>query len=191
MHWLNMIVVAFIYAFVGSLIGLAYALLTGVDMSSRSNVAPFAALFGPVLLLVLAAMRKLMRERDIPIARAIYHTLLITFAAPVFLYGAQLIAAAASATRVAWAFERAFEVLKYWSAPLVFVFAVLYGIWRVIEHEEHRMRRASGPSGGPNGTPPSGSGNPGGQPTTAQHAKANGSSSESSGTLRRMAEVVG
>lgn len=191
MHWLNMIVVAFLYALVGSLIGVAYALLTGADMSSRANVVALAGFAGPVVLVVIVAFRKLARESDIPITRAIYHTLLITVAAPVLLYGAQLIAAAASATRVAWAFERAFEVLKYWSAPLVFVFAVLYGIWRVIEHEEHRMRRASGPSGGPNGTPPSGSGNPGGQPTTAQHAKANGSSSESSGTLRRMAEVVG
>lgn len=131
MHWLNLIVIAFLYALVGALIGVSYALLTGADMSSFGNVVAFAAVFGPVLVLVLAALRKLARStvREAPLAHVIYRTLLITVAVPVLMHGAQLIAGALDVLKVA----RSFEVLKYWSAPLFFTIAVMYGIWRVID----------------------------------------------------------
>lgn len=144
MNWLNMIVGVFLYVFVGSLIGVSYALITGADMSSRANVTAIAGFAGPAVLVVIVAMRRLMRETDIQITRAIYHTLLITVAAPVLLYGAQLIAAAADAPKVA----RSFEVLKYWSTPLFFTVAVMYGIWRVIEGNRPRAISTNGRSGG-------------------------------------------
>jgi membrane protein YdbS with pleckstrin-like domain len=155
MHWLALLMYAFLYAFVGSIIGLAYALLTGADTASLSNVMGFATVFGPVVVLVIAGCRKLARVRhhEVPITHAIYHTLLLTFAAPVFMYGGQLIAGAFDATKVA----RVFQVMKFWSIPMVFIFAVFYGIWRVVEG--NRPRTASPTGGGPSGptsTPPSG-----------------------------------
>lgn len=179
MHWLNMIACALLYALVGSLIGTAYALITGADMSAFENVAVWAGFIGPIVLVVIAAFRKLMRESDVPITRAIYHTLLITFAAPVLLYAAQLIAVAAGVSTLA----RVFEALKYWSIPPVFVVAVLYGIWRVIEGNRPRATSASGRSGG--APPPTGDGDSRSAP--AVHRDAAGESSPGDGQRRMIA----
>lgn len=188
MHWLTLLILAFAYAIVGSLVGSAYALLTGAEtMRSFSSVMTFGVLFGPVVAVAIAVFRKLAQESTIPIARAIYHTLLVTVAAPVLMYGAQLLAGAFDVPNVA----RSFEVMKYWMMPLVFIAAVFYGIWRLVEHEARRQeRRASGSTGGPSSAPPSGSGNPGGQPTTAQRADASGSSSEPPNTSRVVTAAV-
>ena len=160
MHWLALIMYALLYALVGMVIGASYALFTGADQSSLGSVVGVGVVFGPVIVLVIAAFRKLARDTgfQIPIARVIYHTILISFAAPVLLYGAQLVAGAFDAPKVA----RSFEVLKYWSIPSVFITAVMYSIWRLVRHEERiHTRGASGSPGSPSGTLPPGSSDPG------------------------------
>lgn len=175
MHWF---IFALFYVIVGGIIGSAYAWMTGASGPTRAEVAALAGTFGPAILMVMAGVRKVMRESDEPFARWVYHTLCVTFAAPMLCFGASLLCNAIGAL---W-FARLFKGLSYWSIPIVFVVAASFGLWRATRAFDRRF--ATGSTHGPSGTPPSGSGNPGGQPVTSQRAEATDSSNEPPGVLR-------
>lgn len=175
MQW---IIFALLYVLVGGIIGSAYAWMTGASGPTRAEVVAWAAIFGPAILLVMYGFREAARKTGIPLARSFYHTLLVTFAAPMFCFGASLLL---SALGVSW-FARLFKGLSYWSIPLVFVAAASYGFWRATREFERRLER--GTTGGSSGTPPSGSGNPGDQSTTAQRTEASGSPRDPIDALR-------
>lgn len=156
MHW---IILALLYVVVGGVIGSAYAWLTGASDPTRAEVVAWAATFGPAILMVMAGVRKVMREDGTPFARWTYHTLLVTFAAPMFCFGTSLLL---NALGCLW-FARLFKGLSYWSIPIVFVAAASHGLWRATREFNRRFERSS--TGGP--TPPVGSG--GNRPAAASH----------------------
>ncbi|MDP3771416.1 MAG: hypothetical protein Q8R16_03900 [bacterium] len=172
---------ALIYVAAGVPIGFGYAFFTGASEPSRPEVVAWAATFGPAVLMVIAAFRDVSWTTGEPFARLVYHTLLVTFAAPMLMFGISLLANAAGLELVA----QIARALRYWSIPLVFVTAAGYGLWRVTK----QFDRAHGATGGPGATPPSGSGGSGTRSTTAQRAE--GDRSLPPGALRRTVEALG
>ncbi|MBI4449669.1 hypothetical protein HY634_01295 [Candidatus Uhrbacteria bacterium] len=171
MSWLFWFIFALIYSVAAAIVGSAYAWLTGASGPRFDEAAPLAGLLGPILIMVMVGVRKVAMDTGrmrISIARAIYHTLLVAFAAPMLCFGASLGLDALGAPLVA----RLLKGFSYWSIPLVFVTAACYGLWRVTR----QFDRAQNEPGGPGATPPSGSSGPGTRQATAQRAETDGSS---------------
>ncbi|MBI4434442.1 hypothetical protein HY635_01310 [Candidatus Uhrbacteria bacterium] len=166
---------ALIYVAAGVPIGFGYAFFTGVSGPTFSEVVALSATFGPVIIMVLAGFREAAKKAGVPIALALYHTILIAFAAPMFIFGIALILDALGAPSVA----RLLKSFSYWSIPFVFINAGIYGILCITRQMDRRCM--SGATGGPGVTPPSGSNDPGTRPATAQRAEASGSPEKGTG----------
>lgn len=172
MYWF---IFALLYVIAGGIIGSAYAWMTGASGPTHAEVFALAATFGPAILLVMYGFREAARTTGIPIARSFYHTLLVTFAAPMLCFGASLLC---NALGCLW-FARLFKGLSYWSIPLTFVAAASYGLWRATRAFERRL--ATGSTRGPDGSPPTGDGSS--RSATAPHRDP---AREPPGALQRM-----
>lgn len=148
MEWFSLILVALLYACLASLIGVTFSLHTGADVSSFEHIMFWSVAMGPVVVMVIVAMRGLARDTGfkVPIVRAIYHALLIAFAAPMFMHGASLIASARGDPTAV----RSLDALKYWTIPCVFVSAVMWSILDMLRRGKRRRAcRAPDSLGGP------------------------------------------
>ncbi|MDO8622005.1 MAG: hypothetical protein Q7R80_02140 [bacterium] len=173
MHWF---IFALLYVIAGVPVGYGYAFLTGASGQTFSEVVALSATFGPVILMVLAGFREAATKVGVPIAFTFYHTALIAFAAPMFIFGVALLfdaLGAPSGTRLLKSFS-------YWSIPLVFINAGIYGIWRFTRQMDRA--RVRGATGGPTNTPPSGDGGS----RTATTPRAEGDRSLPPGVLRHL-----